>query len=429
MIVAWMLSALVFTACMASAAAAADSLARSFGRPTRWLWCTALAAATIWPILVPAAVNTLPQVRLTAARLPAVSVLPDGAALLGSPSTPVSGAAEILLLLAWAVASALLVVRLVRGAGALRSIRDRAERCTLDGVSVLVTETLGPATIGLRRGDVIVPRTMLALDASLRDLVLRHEREHCLAKDPRLLLASSVAVALFPWNAPLWLIARRLRLALEIDCDARVLASGAEPKRYGQLLLWIAQHPGTIALAPMLVAGQSHLERRIVAMRSRLARPRTAQLCLAAGVLVAATFAACSEGSPNGPLAGSNPATRPNEVAAAVQRAVSPVKAEGPYFEFQVERQVRQLPGSGNLRYPADMRRANQEGEVLAQFVVRETGAVDITTFKALKSTDPAFTAAVANALPTMRFDAAEIGGRKVPQLVQQPFTFSLSRN
>lgn len=429
MILSWMLSALMFTAALALAAAAADSITRSFGRATRWLWCAALAAATLWPIVVPLAVSSLPRVRAAAARLPAMSVLPDGAAMIGSPSGSASGAVETLLLLAWALASTLLVVRLARAAVVLRAIRVHAEPRTLDGVPVLVTETLGPATIGLRRGAVIVPRTVLELDASLRTLVLRHEREHCLARDPWLLLASSVAVALFPWNVALWIIARRLRLALEIDCDARVLASGAEPTRYGQLLLWIAQHPGTLTLAPMLVAGQSHLERRIVAMRSRLTRPRAAQLCLAVGTLAVAIVAACSEGSPNGPLAGSNPATRPNEVAASVRRAASPVKAEGPYFEFQVERQVRQLPGSGSLRYPAEMRRANKEGEVLAQFVVRETGVVDMTTFKALKATDPAFTAAVANALPTMRFDAAEIGGRKVPQLVQQPFTFSLTRN
>jgi TonB family protein len=209
----------------------------------------------------------------------------------------------------------------------------------------------------------------------------------------------------------------------------RACSRAARSRRYGQLLLWIAQHPGALTLAPMLDAGQSHLERRIVAMRSRLARPRAAQLCLATGVLAAAIFAACSEGSPNGPLAGSNPATKPSEVAASVERSASAVKADGPYFEFQVERQAQQIPRTGILRYPADMRLANKEGQVLAQFDVRETGAVDMTTYKALKSTDPAFTAAVANALPTMRFKPAEVAGRAVPQLVQQPFTFSLSPN
>jgi TonB family protein len=90
---------------------------------------------------------------------------------------------------------------------------------------------------------------------------------------------------------------------------------------------------------------------------------------------------------------------------------------------------VKQVPGTGNLRYPADMRRANKEGVVLTQFVVDEKGVVDLRTFKALQSSDPAFTAAVRQALPTMRFTPAEVGGRAVAQVVQQPFTFSLSPN
>jgi protein TonB len=38
------------------------------------------------------------------------------------------------------------------------------------------------------------------------------------------------------------------------------------------------------------------------------------------------------------------------------------------------------------------------------------------------------FEQAVRSALPNMRFLPAEIGGRKVKQLVQQPFVFALQR-
>src|SRR3954470_20889870 len=100
-----------------------------------------------------------------------------------------------------------------------------------------------------------------------------------------------------------------------------------------------------------------------------------------------------------------------------------------PYFEFQVEKQVAQIPGSGNLRYPDMLRSANVEGEVLAQFVVDTTGRYESGTFKVLKSSHEQFTAAVKNALPQMKFYPAEVGGRKVKQLVQQPFTFSVSKS
>src|SRR3954454_14113268 len=103
--------------------------------------------------------------------------------------------------------------------------------------------------------------------------------------------------------------------------------------------------------------------------------------------------------------------------------------SDQPFFEFQVEKQVQQIPGTGNLRYPDMLRSANVEGEVLAQFVVDTSGKYEAGTFKVLKSSHDLFTAAVKNALPTMRFYPAEVGGRKVKQLVQQPFTFSLQKS
>src|SRR5215217_471517 len=107
----------------------------------------------------------------------------------------------------------------------------------------------------------------------------------------------------------------------------------------------------------------------------------------------------------------------------------APVNSDQPYFEFQVEKQVQQIPGTGNLRYPDMLRSANVEGEVLAQFVVDTSGKYEAGTFKVLKSSHEQFTAAVRNALPNMRFYPAEVGGRKVKQLVQQPFTFSLQKS
>ena len=87
-------------------------------------------------------------------------------------------------------------------------------------------------------------------------------------------------------------------------------------------------------------------------------------------------------------------------------------------------------PHAGNPgpRYPDMLRSANVEGEVLAQFVVDTTGRADMSTFKVLKSSHDLFTNAVHSTLPNMRFYAAEIGGRKVKQLVQMPFQFALTK-
>ncbi|MCC6317683.1 MAG: TonB family protein [Gemmatimonadaceae bacterium] len=103
-------------------------------------------------------------------------------------------------------------------------------------------------------------------------------------------------------------------------------------------------------------------------------------------------------------------------------------QADQPFFEFQVEKPVTALPGSPPPRYPDILRQAGVEGEVLAQFVVDTTGRAEMSSFKVLKTSHDLFGTAVKNALPAMRFIPAEVGGRKVRQLVQQPFSFGIAK-
>src|SRR5881275_3618634 len=106
----------------------------------------------------------------------------------------------------------------------------------------------------------------------------------------------------------------------------------------------------------------------------------------------------------------------------------APVNDNQTYFEFQVEKQVSPFPGNPAPRYPDMLRSANVEGEVLAQFVVDTTGRADMSTFKVLKATHDLFTNAVKASLPNMKFYPAEVGGKRVKQLVQMPFQFSLTK-
>ncbi len=115
-------------------------------------------------------------------------------------------------------------------------------------------------------------------------------------------------------------------------------------------------------------------------------------------------------------------------VIGGIAKGVGNGPADQTYFEFQVEKQVSGVPGTVNLRYPDMLRSANVEGEVLVQFVVDTTGRADLSQFKVLKSSHDLFTNSVRNALSQMRFYPAEIGGRKVKQLVQQPFNFTLTK-
>jgi protein TonB len=96
------------------------------------------------------------------------------------------------------------------------------------------------------------------------------------------------------------------------------------------------------------------------------------------------------------------------------------------YFEYQVEKPVMAVPGSPTPRYPDILKSAGVEGEVVVSFVVDTTGRADMSQFHILKTTHELFSAAVRTALPTMRFLPAEVGGKKVKQLVQQPFVFNI---
>ena len=98
----------------------------------------------------------------------------------------------------------------------------------------------------------------------------------------------------------------------------------------------------------------------------------------------------------------------------------------GPYMEFQVEKPVAKIGGEAP-EYPAPLKADGVEGTVLAQFVVNESGRYESGTLKILNSSNPAFSAAVKDALPRMKFSAAQIGGKKVQQLVQMPFQFHIA--
>ncbi|HVA56699.1 MAG: energy transducer TonB [Gemmatimonadaceae bacterium] len=117
-------------------------------------------------------------------------------------------------------------------------------------------------------------------------------------------------------------------------------------------------------------------------------------------------------------------------VAGGIAKGVvggTPINEGTTFFSFQVEKQVEMAPGNQPPHYPDVLRSANVEGEVIASFVVDTNGRADMSTFKVIKSTHDLFVQAVKNALRDYRFYAAEIGGHKVKQLVQQPFQFTLN--
>jgi beta-lactamase regulating signal transducer with metallopeptidase domain len=167
-------------------------------------------------------------------------------------------------LILWGVAGACRVWRILRGSYAVSPHRPLAT--AIDGVDVLVTRSIGPATVGLLRSRVVVPRWVLALPAAQRGYVIRHEDEHRRAHDATLLFLASLTLVLAPWHLALWWQLRRLHLAVELDCDTRVVNALGDATAYGETLLAVAQAASRGPRLQPALLGIGSLERRLVAL-------------------------------------------------------------------------------------------------------------------------------------------------------------------
>jgi len=223
--------------------------------PRRWLWCLAIPTSVVLP-----GMYRVPHAWSVAD----VFVQPATVAQAYDTSInrvwlTISG-----ILLLWGVISAWQVSRVV-----WLSRRQRAanEIATIDGIPVVVTDKMGPATVGFWHSRVLLPRWVLALPGEERRYVVRHEEEHRRAQDGRLLFVMSLPLILMPWNLAMWWQIRRLCLAVEMDCDNRVVNRLGDRTAYGELLLKVAQATsGGPRLQPAFLGGVGTLERRLTAL-------------------------------------------------------------------------------------------------------------------------------------------------------------------
>ena len=269
--------------------------------PRRWLWCAILFLSMALPgyyryhhnwSVTEALQQASPPVAGTAAKASSIAPLnPDWWTYIEEFDSQINRVWLIVSgsLLLWGVANLGRVSLLV--SRSRRTHRKEGGLEKIDGVPVVVTDAIGPATVGLLRSSVLVPRWVLAMPTSQRQYVVRHEDEHRRAHDAHLLLATSLLLLLIPWSLACWWQLRRLYLAVETDCDNRVVAALGNPHRYGELLLTVAQAANRgPRLQPALLGGAGMLERRLIEL---VGPPRRfAQRFVAAAVATAALLLA-----------------------------------------------------------------------------------------------------------------------------------------
>ena len=296
----WFFWSVGISAIISAAGLLTERVLRALRRPVRLIWVAALIASFVAPLYA----VSRSQENAAAARIDRVisqarsieSPLPADPTRIPAvePQLIPSGdvrrpdfvpAVTLLLLLILFTAMPLgMLYEHVRLRGDRRSWREDG----VDDVRVLVSSAFGPAIVGIIRPRIVMPEWSLSLPADERSLLLAHEMEHIRVHDSRLLLGGMFLLMLTPWNLAAWWQLSRLRLAIELDCDARVLRKQPGTARYGRLLIDVTSRAVGARLAVTAFAERrSSLRSRLLFM-TPTARDRSAPLAVASAVTAVA---------------------------------------------------------------------------------------------------------------------------------------------
>ncbi|MDE2663129.1 MAG: TonB family protein [Gemmatimonadota bacterium] len=440
MVIVWIGYCLLISGLLALAAFATERALGHFRKPVRWGWFAAVVGSVALPFAALLAPGLLPG--LGASPWAPLVELSEAVVVASAPAAP--GAAEST---AWFGTGALSVfaggVWALLVAGMLFHLGRAYRRLRLEmrtwtpgrvlGSPVLIADGRGPAVVGIRRPVVVMPRWIPELDDRLLRLVFLHEREHQRAGDHRLFAVAVAALVLMPWNLFLWWQVSRLRLAIEFDCDRRVLERGESPRDYADALITV----GGRVSAPLLAAAafaerKPAVEQRLRRMTEPLARLRIPRTLGATGVAALAIILVLGTPQPEAPMDAPAPAAdaapghevegnqlvRPDEGAAPAERPTFVA-----YDTPPVMQNVGEIQQILERAYPLNLKNAGIGGRVEMWLYVDLSGAVVNQEIKTSSGNDTLDQAAMEVAAQ-MRFRPASNRGEPTAVWVSQWVTF-----
>jgi bla regulator protein blaR1 len=290
MIALWMLYAVVIAAWIGLAALLLERALRGNGAGGRGVWLLAM---------------------LLSIAVPVIAAMHDGGAGGAGPAAGVTytiaadwlAYVDLAVLLAWSVSAILLVIALLAAQLSLYRARRGWSSAELHGERVLITRDVGPGVaLLLARTHIVLPGWTLEMGHEAQRLMIAHEREHVRARDQWLIVAGLSLLVLCPFNAVLWWQFRRLKLAVEMDCDARVLSGRQDVRAYAALLLDVGERRRAGHLVFAAFAAPPHaIERRIRTMLALKREPRRWLLAACAAGAVVIGVLACHTPEPMAP--------------------------------------------------------------------------------------------------------------------------------
>ena len=436
MLALWMVQASMVAALFGGAALLLERVCRERGRPGRWVWAGALALS----LAVPPVTALMPDPDVPVSMAP---VSPEPASLaplapfavlsgIDDRAVPLLERMERPLLALWTSASLALLALGLLSWLRLGISRSGWREMRVEGTPVLVSRDTGPAVVGLLRHRIVLPEWVLAESPSARSLIVAHEREHVGRRDPLLVLLGALPALLFPWNAALWWQLRRLRLAVELDCDRRVLGEAAAPvrRRYGQLLLEVAEQGGRspagrlLRGAPLVAAfseRRSLLETRIREISRTRSAPAVRRMVGWAASGVVLGVVACLVPGPDASLTGPS-----GSLEEAPETLGLEVSEEPTFTPFTVRPRlvnVDAVRDALDRAYAPALRAAGVGGRTLLWFFIDETGLPRYVRLDQTSGHDELDRAAVAVGR-VMRFTPALNRDQAVPVWVKLPVVF-----
>lgn len=412
----------------ALAAWAAEEGVRRLGMPTRWIWLGAMAASPmllIGPVLVPGGAPHALKRAIGIGQVFELSPIvlapdPTGMGLRGP---------DVALAVVWGLFSIALLGLLVRTHRGLRRERSGWEVSDVLGRDVYLSSDRGPAVAGVLRPWIVLPRWALTLTDSQLSLVVLHEEEHVRGGDAFFLAAALSLVVVTPWNPIAWWQLRRLRMAMEVDCDRRVLSREPDRERYGNSLLAVAARASGASLGLAAFTERSFsLKRRILAMTARHSRwtPLRAGLFLLLALLIGVQ--ACGVETPVAPYA---PVQDVQDVGLPdPPRATPPadIRAEPTFTPFTAAPSItnrQEVVEALRAEYPPLLRDAGVGGSVRVYFLINEYGRVEDVRIDQ-SSGHRALDDAAVRVADVYRFQPALYDEIPVPVWVSFPITFQV---
>lgn len=133
----------------------------------------------------------------------------------------------------------------------------------VDGVEIRSVSGIGgPVAVGVLTKVIFVPAEWSSWEQELKTMVLRHELAHHERRDPLRRWIAGMAIAV-NWFNPLarWMV-RRLLIQCEFSCDAEVIRSGVDMRRYARALCDLAEDR-PLSGGALAMAERSSLEARV----------------------------------------------------------------------------------------------------------------------------------------------------------------------